>query len=317
MSMAFLACVEAGYLENQAKLLFRSIREYAGDLRHAPLHAFRPRPGPALAADTVALFAALDVTLHEEPLNLEYGYYPIANKIFCCAWAEEHLPEDVLVFADSDTVFLNPPVGLRLAGASLAAARPVNRKNRGSTGPGDSRDPYWQELYRLCGVAGRPFVETAVDRVTIRGYWNAGLVAARREAGLFREWLEDFRVLMRAGHFPPPRRVINNMDQLSLAATLSRIGSRVDPLDYRYNYPLPLRADLPEPARSAGLDALVHVHYYRWFNTPDFLESVLPPLDREAATFRWLNGFLPFRPLLEKTDSHRKTMCLPEDSSDS
>lgn len=312
MNLAFLACVEAGNLENQAGLLVRSIRKYAGDLREAPVHLFRPRPGQPLREETIALCAALAVELHEEPLNLEYGYYPISNKIFCGAWAEANLSEEFLVFTDSDTVFLNPPAELLLEGRFLAAVRPVNRKNRGSAGPGDPRDPYWEELYRLCGVRQRPYVETAVDRAPVRGYWNAGLVAVRRSAGLFGQWLEDFRTLMRASHFPPPRKVLNNMDQLSLAATLARVSDALAPLDFRYNYPLPLRAELPGGPREARLEELVHAHYYRWFNTPGFLESLQPPLDPAGEVFAWLRSFLPFKPILDPSDDHRKFPLLPE-----
>ena len=41
MSVVFIACVESGNLENQALLLFRSIRKYAGRYKNAPIYSFQ------------------------------------------------------------------------------------------------------------------------------------------------------------------------------------------------------------------------------------------------------------------------------------
>ena len=53
MSLAFVACIESGPLEDQTILLCRSIRRFAGRFRDAPIYTFQPRAGTAIARETL------------------------------------------------------------------------------------------------------------------------------------------------------------------------------------------------------------------------------------------------------------------------
>jgi hypothetical protein len=128
LSIAFIACTEPGNLENQSSLLFRSIRTFGGAFRNAPIHSFQPRGGDSLNSETLKLFGELDVIHHEEELNTDFTRFPQTNKVFACAWAEKNLREDLLVFLDSDTVFLNEPEELILPDGCHAAVCPVETK---------------------------------------------------------------------------------------------------------------------------------------------------------------------------------------------
>lgn len=275
--IAFVACVERGELERKTILLCRTIRRFYAD---APILTFQPRLGTTISAETLATLHGLGVQHNTETLNTWFSEYAIGNKIFAAARAEEMVNEEVVVFLDSDTVFVNEPRALHLSDGIDAAARPVdihrgadeprhdhptfwqNRHRRvSSTGEGDPMDPYWLRMYELLGLDGGeafPFVETNCSQERIRAYWNSGLVAVRRSAGLFAQWRDDFLALVRENHIPGE---MHYMDQLSLAATLTRIWDRVDLLDGRYNYPLPGRESLREPYRSMPLEDLVHIHY--------------------------------------------------------
>ncbi|HEY0144313.1 MAG TPA: hypothetical protein VGF48_25735 [Thermoanaerobaculia bacterium] len=305
-SIAFVACVERGELERKTILLCRTIRRfYPG----APILTFQPRLGTIISAETLATLRDLGVQHSTAPLNTDFAHYAIGNKIFASARAEEIAREEVLVFLDSDTVFVNPPRELHLRDGIDAAARPVDihrgpnepphdhpthwltrHRRVSSTGEGDPMDPYWRRMYEIlnldCGgnatartparsagggvasavesggaataVQITPFVETTCSPHRIRAYCNSGLIAVRRSAGLFAQWREDFLALVRANHIPGE---MHYMDQLSLAATLTRVWDRVDLLDGRYNYPLPGRESLREPYRSMPLEDLVHIHY--------------------------------------------------------
>lgn len=296
MSIAFIACVEAGRLEPMGRVLFRSIRRYAGRFSRARIVSFNPRGGPPLSSKTLALYEELGVEQVEQNLNPDHGDLPWSNKIFSGEWAEQHLDEEFIVFLDSDMFFCQEPDQLELPDGIDAGARPVNRKRRGSTGPGDQREEFWQGIYRHCKVEQRPFVETTVDSERIRAYWNAGLLTARREAGLFGAWRRDFETLIRAEHWLG-KKSRKNLDQFSLAATLARIEDRVLVHDPRYNYPLPWREALAEPLRSAPLEDLVLVHYFGWFNMPGILSRLKPPLDPDSNMVRFLEPYLPFEPI--------------------
>jgi hypothetical protein len=300
MTVAFIACAERGTLEQQTMLLCRSLRRYGGRYARAPFYTFQPRKGTEISRETLAALHALGGEHITERLNTEYDDCPYANKIFASAWAEEHLPADVLVFTDSDTVLTGEPAELDLPAGIDAAARPVNNRKLGSTGAGDPNESYWQRLYEICGVTGEPFVSAAIDGQSIRAYFNSGLIAVRRSAGLFRRWRDNFLRLMRAQHIHRAAGVAG-MDEFSLAATLGSTFGRVRMLDARYNYPLQfVERQMLDPARSAAqLEELVHVHYRFGFNVPGYLRLLRPPLDHSSEIVQWLEHQLPLRPIID------------------
>jgi hypothetical protein len=304
MSIAFIACVESGNLENQALLLFRSIRKYAGRFKESPIYSFQPRNGPPLNKNTIKAFEELCVEHNTELLNTHYDHYPIGNKIFASARAEEIKKEDILVFLDTDTVILNEPADFDIPADIAVAVRPVDSKNNGSTGPEDSNDSYWQRLYSICGVPEGQYVTTTIDNRRIRAFWNSGLIAVRRSECLFQQWKDNFIKLMKAGHIPKERITrkerLTFMDQLALAPTLTNVSERLKILNYRYNYPLPKRPLMVKPYRDTALEDLIHVHYHRWFNKPDFLSLLRPKLNTGSEVFKWISGFLPFEPIIDK-----------------
>jgi hypothetical protein len=296
-TIAFVACVERGELEHKVILLCRSIRRFAGSHAGAPIYTFQPREGTAISRDTALQLADLGVRHSSERLNTDFAQYAIGNKIFASARAEQLGTEDVLVFLDSDTVILDEPRAFELRDGIDAAVCPVDfhhssaepesdddpfwrtRFRRvGSSGPGDPMDAYWLRMYELLGIDARPFVDTACSRQRIRAYFNSGMIAVRRSAGLFAQWRDDFLRLMAAGHIPR-NGPLHYMDQLSLAAALTRVWTRVTVLDRRYNHALPGRDLVREPLRSIGREALVHVHYNSMFDTvarwlePQFAEG--------------------------------------------
>ncbi len=301
MTIAFLACVEQGNLENQTRMLCHSIRKFGGSLSGAAIHTFRPRGGPKLSSSTLAELRSLRVIHHDQALNTEYAYYGVGNKIFVSAWAEEHLEEEFLVFLDSDTLLLNEPSEWLLSEDVDAAACPGVRWEGGiaSRGPEDPKDVYWKAAYDICGVKEEPFVTSVVDQQQIRAYFNGGLIVSRREAGIFRSWRANFTTLMKRGHYPPDKnRGINNMDEIALGISLAKSFERLKILDERYNYPLHRRSELQGSARFAELEDLIHLHYHGWFNRPGYLDSLNPGFNPDSPLLSWIQSFLPFAPYI-------------------
>jgi hypothetical protein len=300
-SLAFVICVERGPLEQQALLLVRSIRRWAGAYADNPIHAFRPRAGPRLEPETYAGLSELGVVLHEEVLNRDHHDYVHINPTYCMLWAERHLDEEIIVWCDSDEVFLSEPSEFDLPSRIDAAGTgPYYRSPPGpkSTGPGDPTDPYWQRMYELAGVTAEPFMTALADGARVRAFYNGGLIVFRRPLGLAAEWLEFFEFLLARDHIPDYG--ILNVDQLALAAILARRPDAVVQLDHRYNHNLALRARLPEPERSFELADLVSVHYHIWFNRQGFLDDLRPPLARDSDRYRWLQEFLPLEPVNDR-----------------
>jgi hypothetical protein len=298
-ALSFLLCVEAGRLEAQSLLLARSIRRWAGRYSNAPIHAFRPREGPRLAAETYDALERLGVVVHEEVLNREHHEYVHANTIYVLRRAEELLDEEVLAFCDSDKVFLSEPTSFALpAGIDAAVTGPYYLSRAGyggkSSGPGHPADPYWQRLYELAGANEEPYVTGLEDGKRMRAFWNGGLVVFRRSARLGQGWLKLLSQALDAGHVPAGG--MQNLDELTLSALLAREPRAVLQLDPRYNYNLHRRARLPEPWRSLDLDELVSIHYHSWFNHERLLEEIQPPFREGSERYSWLREILPLTP---------------------
>jgi hypothetical protein len=301
MALGLLVCVERGYLEPQSVLFCRSARRFGGRYANSPIYCFHPRAGYAPSRSTIEALRECGAAIVDEPLNQGMDHYPIANKVFVCEWAEKNLDEEVLVFADSDSLFVAEPTALDLPGGCDIGVRPVDHKWAGSTGPSDPNDRFWRAMYEKLGVSEQPYTTSTIDQQRIRAYYNAGLVAVRRSSQIFSQWAADFRALAESGLRPRARETAFQwyfLDQLALAATAARSHVRVAELPWTYNYPLNfgLRLDYPGPGRRADLTELVHVHYHRSFETRNFLQHVRPRLSRTSEVFRWLSLHLPLQP---------------------
>jgi hypothetical protein len=290
-----LICVERGRLESEAVLLAESLRSWGGAWSDSPLYAFAPRPDRRPEPETVERLEACGATLIDEPLVERFAELPTFNKVAVSAWAERELDEEVLVFTDTDTVFLGEPAELE-SGDWVAAMRPVDRRIAGSRGKGKN-EPFWRRMYDELGVEQRPFVETAVGQMRIRAYWNSGLIAVRRSAGLFAAWEQALGRLFDAGIVQ--KRWPQFMDQLSWAGVTADCHDRVRVLPETYNYPLRHRQALAPGARELDLDRIVHLHYRLWFHVPEALEQVSPDFDASGDRYRWLERRLPLEPTVD------------------
>jgi hypothetical protein len=298
-SLAFLICVEHGRLESEAVLLVESLRTWGGGASEAPVYAFAPRAGRGPEPATIERLEAMGTTIVEEPLVERFADHPTFNKVAVSAWAERELDHETLVFSDTDSVFLSEPSEL-LGGDWLAAVRPVDRRIAGSRGKGKN-EPFWRKMYAELGVRSEPFTETTVGQVQIRAYWNTGLLAARRSAGLFEAWQRALIRLFDAGIVQ--KRWPQFMDQLSWAGVTADLGDDLLVLSDAYNYPLRHRQALKAEVQELDLAEIVQLHYRLWLHMPDALAKAYPPFDPDGDRYRWLEERLPLEPIVEEAYS--------------
>jgi hypothetical protein len=317
VSTCFLLCVERGPLESQTLLCVESLREWGGELANAPVYTFAPRPGREPADATLERLGELGAMHVREPLNAAHPELPHCNKVYASAWAERELDDEILVFVDSDTVFLDEPA-LLASGDWVAAARPVGQTNAGSTGEGHRNESAWQALYEELGVEARPFLESNVEGERIRAYFNAGLVGVRRDSGLLGGWRAALDRLMASDFIERQggrKQLRNQLDQLALAGVLADRFEEMQILPVTYNYPLPKRILQPPEMQALDLDDLVHLHGHRWLHLPGFLREVHPPLDEGSARYRWLDERLPLEPTIDEPFRFSAPAREPADSA--
>lgn len=310
--VGFVACIEGGVLEQQALLLFESIRRYTGRFRDCAIYALSPRAGHAVSAEARRRLDELRVHYSDALLNTECPQYGSANRVAAAAHVEETRRHALLVVLDSDTLFLREPLEFVLPRGTDVLVRPVDLKGVSTTGSADPCDAYWRDLCRCGGVVYErvPWGESFVDRQRIRANYNGGLVVVRGGLGIMRRWADLFFRSVVQGLRPRPGAAVfragvgtvepaaaelwgSNQAALSLAAWSTT--RRVRLLPPTYNYPLHLHEQIAPEVRRAVFGRLVHVHYH-WLFAPDSLAHnplFLPagPLSPEQGD--WLRSSTP------------------------
>jgi hypothetical protein len=287
-SIAFIICTEPGRLENQSWLLAKSIRQFGGALKDLPIYSFHPRAGEPISSQTLSRFTALNVQHQQVALNTEFPTYYLANKPLACAYAEQTLDEEILVFLDSDQVIFQAPLDLNLPEGYNVGLRPEYGKGIGSFGVGDKQDGYWQTVYKLCNVQEERFITTPIGNKKIRAYWNTGMIAVRREAGIFTAWKNNFEKVMRLNICPLQGNYM--VEQSMFGVTVCALKEPVYTFPYTYSYPLPLHNRLSKAVKVSSFDQLVSIHHFNMFffdNWKTRLNQV-KNLDRNSDKYTWL-----------------------------
>ncbi|GJD15468.1 hypothetical protein RIVM261_004240 [Rivularia sp. IAM M-261] len=286
--IAFIICTEPGRLEAQSLMLAESIRKFCGNLKDTPIYSFHPRVGEPIALATREAFLDLNVIHQQLPINQEFHNYYLANKPLVCAYAEQNIDAEILVFLDSDKCFFSEPEEFLLPADCNVRMRPEYGQGIGSVGSKDPNEWYWQKLYDVLGVKREVFVSTPIGNKKIRAYWNSGLVAVRRSAGIFTAWKENFTKVMRLNINPP--QGIYFVEQSLLSVTLCALEQNVSHFSSRYSYPLPLHNRLVKEARVKQWNNFVSIHYFNLFFYEDWKAQIhkLNNLNRNSENYQWL-----------------------------
>jgi hypothetical protein len=286
--IAFVICTEPGRLEGQSLLLTESIRKFCGKLKDTPIYSFHPRAGEPIASKTQKSFEELGVIHQQIPINQEFHDYYLANKPLVCAYAEQNIDAEILVFLDSDKCFFSEPEEFLLPEACNVRMRPEYGQGIGSTGSQDPQEWYWKKLYEVLGVKREVFVETPIGNKKIRGYWNSGLVAVRRKAGIFTAWKENFEKVMRLNINPP--QGIYFVEQSVLSVTLCALEENVSHFPSNYSYALPLHNRLSKAVQVKHWDEIVSIHYFNLFFYQDWNVQIekMKNLNVNPDKYQWL-----------------------------
>lgn len=288
MPIAFIICTEPGRLEKQSQILAASIREFGGKFKDTPIYSFHPRKGDPVKAETIKQFESLQVKHQQVPLNIKYHDYYLANKPLACAYAEENIDAEILVFLDSDKCFFDEPSEFSLPEQYNVGMRVEYGRGIGSTGADDIQEEFWQQLYQALGVKSERFVITPIGSKKIRAYWNAGMVAVRRNAGIFSAWKNNFEKVWELQIVPKQGNYM--VEQSSLSATICALEEDVFTFSPSYSYPLPLHNRLAKDFKLDSFDKLVSIHYFNMFYYRTWQQELdkLKNIDKNSTNYQWL-----------------------------
>lgn len=299
-SIALIMCTEGGgQLEQESLLMVESFRRFTGSFQEAPIYSFQVREKGDVSRETIDRLAGFGVQHQKVVLNTQYPDYPLANKPLLCAYAEQTIEADILVFLDSDLVFFSEPKEFFLPTGYDVGIRPEHHKMIGSEGPSDINEEYWMHLYHLAGVKEPDrFVTTTVDQKNIRAFWNSGVVAVRRTSGIFTAWQRTLTKLLEEGATIDQKNFY--FEQSALSATICALEKQVWSFPPGYNYPIHSHNQMPASERLSSFEQIVciHDHLFRsrkekyrertWVKTLKRLKV----FDKSTAQYKWLYDYL-------------------------
>jgi hypothetical protein len=279
MRLIAIVCTEPEF-EWKSRLLIRSLRKYGGNFGNCDVISYSPRPDYKPSAACLADFKRLGVETQLHPLNTEFPFYGLSNKIFAMAHAEKHFGDSILLFLDSDKIFVDVPAFFSRLSSFDFAARPVDRCNIGAENFEDPKNgSFWRGIYDICGSRDCFYVETTIEKKRILAYFNSGMIAAPSEISLFSTWLGNFKKVWDS----PLRPSTGNffVEQSVLAASVAAVCKEIFILPRNYNIPVHMMnvwtpQELPQ-------NCAVSLHYHRMFDHLNIkerlqtLSSVLPP----------------------------------------
>ncbi len=299
--LAVLIIIEPGLLEAQAKLLIDSIHRFLVPEHAVEIFTFSPRKDRKPSSETLAFLQQYVKHHHNEDLNQDYDYFPLANGLCASKFFEKNYSGyDHVLLTDTDTVFLNCLPELVFEKETLFVS-PADNKGVGSTGDGDANDPFWQDMFKHFNLPlPLPSIDTTVRTETIRPYHNSGFVLANNLPGLFTQWYTDFDELMlsniKPGFIGRDGTNYGFFEQLVLSITASRYPGQVRYFPKNINYPIPFRPFLKKSRTQDPFEDLVHVHYHKWFQHPGFLAHITSENEKKTSKYQWLQAYLPLLP---------------------
>ncbi len=274
----FVLIAEAGLLEEQALILCESIRIFGGRYANAFIAVLSPRPDHRPKESTIQRLEQLNVKYVPLTINSPCPEFGASFKVLGWSEYEKISTADVLIGLDSDTVFLAEP-DLEI-GSDHAAVRPVDVVGMCTKGLEDPRDIYWQNLCRICGVEYDliPYVESTVDRQTVKASYNGGFVIVRRSSHIFQRTAEFFLKSVEAGLRPFANEGLKinaghglvsvegseywGSDQACLSLAIWGANLTARALPQNLNFPLHLIEALRSEVDSGKFGTLVHIHYH-------------------------------------------------------
>jgi hypothetical protein len=283
--------------ETNTKLLVESIRDFAGTLSQAPVWCFVPQYEKELSSTLRTRLSELNARLIRFEADEATLSFFFAADIQAAAIAESMSLDktDNLVWLSSNTLILHEPKAFLLPDEKDLAYRPVHHINVGSAYD-KPLDPFWKLIYQYCNTPeDRLFpMKTHVDDLTIRPYFNAGILVTKPKNRLFGTWRDVFFSVFQKPElvqlYKQDQRYVIFVHQVILSGLILAMFTeeRIEELPHVYNYPGHLYQEDVTISRPALLDELVTLRHEGFYLDPDWTQK----MPASESLKEWLAGKL-------------------------
>lgn len=282
MDLSFIICTEPA-IEKQSRFFARSVRKWVNG---NPIYSFSPK-GLEISEETKEDFKKLNVIHEKCEINTKYETYN-ANKPIVAAYAEKKNLSDIIVFADSDTIFLDYPDYLLEQNYDMAGT-PEELINIGTANLKSGHEAeFWTNLYNFVDKIPTRMTKSVVDEVYSYEYYNSGLIGVKTKKGIFSYWEEIYKHLEENKIYPKSGNFF--VEQASLAAAITVLADKVLILPKTYNYPISWYPNIIEPRKISKFEDVVSIHYHRFLGADweNDIKGHLFGINNQTEKFRWI-----------------------------
>lgn len=274
----FATWVHSGEQIGALRLLIASIREYGGAVSSSPIFVMELAEG--VVPDDVRF--ANGVSVHGVEIGDDLNGVWYGAKVAACAAAEALAAGQTrsLVLLIPQCLIVQPPELLVLDDEHDVAVRPVHISNVGSRADAPP-DGFWSGVYEAVGIDDVDLVvESFIDSIALRAYFNSAVFAVDPSLGLMAEWRDRFAAIAQDEAYMAEQcsddlhRVF--LHQAVLCAVLpSRLSaSRIRILPPEYSYPYNLHVDVPPGRRATTMNELVLPIYEERSVDPSVVDDI-------------------------------------------
>jgi hypothetical protein len=283
--------------EANSILFTESVREFGGSLSKSQIHMFYPEYDKQLSQKFIDHMSSLNVELIPFQMDLEVLRFPFTAHAYAAALAEsKNLGKtEILAWMASNTVLLREPSEFLLPKTIALGYRPVHHTLLGLQYD-EPLDPFWTKVYEFCNVPNenvfpmRPHVED----VSIRPYFNAGILITRPEKHLLKKWRDTYFKAYTNDAFQEFYKQDNRyaifIHQAILSAVILAMYEKDELLElpHVYNYPVHLFNEDKTEGRPISIDECITFRHEGFYQDVDWMNK----LPAKEALKKWLNEHL-------------------------
>jgi|GEM_PF-1783446 len=282
--IAYVFCCEYGILERLSKVLVNSLLKYGQIGHNSTIYCFCPRKKFQPKKSTIEFFERLNVKVITDNLNNKFSYYPIFNKVVASAYIEKYSFHDYIVFFDSDILVLNDLYSDKSVFTSDISVQKEFIALVSAFDENDSHYSYWAKIFDILHVKVVKYSKLFVENIKTIAYWNSGFFVNRLSLGLMSQWKENLEFLLNNYHWRNLEYFF--LDQVSLSATIQKMGLHVKELPRGYNYPISMHDDICAENKIENLSELIVCHYLKEY--PATLENLKKLGAEDDEKIKWV-----------------------------
>ncbi len=268
--------------EIDAILLAESVRKFAGSLSDNSLIFYTPKDETTFSKGFIEKISNLNAELFTFSLSNEYYNFPFMSNAFAATCAEEDSINEVenIAWLSPNTIVLREPEELILKDEIILGYRPVHHKLIGSKFE-EPLDPFWKAIYEVCDVEKDHIfpMETHIEGVKIRPYFNAGILSFRPNRRLMKGWRDK---LIKVYKKPSLQEFYNKDEKYKIflhqailtGVILSKINSKkIYELPVSYNYPFHLHNVDITSKRPNSMNEMITIRHEGFYNNSNWFEK--------------------------------------------